>query len=57
MKTKKILLPETEIPTHWYNVVADMQNKPQRMISPETKEPLKPEDLFPVRRRTFPSGI
>lgn len=48
MKTKKILLPETEIPTHWYNVVADMQNKPQRMISPETKEPLKPEDLFPL---------
>ncbi len=48
MKTKKILLPETEIPTHWYNVVADMQNKPQRMINPGTKEPLKPEDLFPL---------
>ncbi len=48
MKTKKFLLPETEIPTHWYNVVADMQNKPQRMIHPGTKEPLKPEDLFPL---------
>ncbi len=48
MKTKKFLLPETEIPTHWYNVVADMQNKPQRMINPGTKEPLKPEDLFPL---------
>ncbi|MDO5664176.1 MAG: TrpB-like pyridoxal phosphate-dependent enzyme [Bacteroidia bacterium] len=48
MKTKKILLPETEIPTHWYNVVADMKNKPQRMINPGTKEPLKPEDLYPL---------
>lgn len=48
MKTKKFLLPETEIPTHWYNVVADMQNKPQRMIHPGTKQPLNPEDLFPL---------
>ncbi|HEY8397172.1 TrpB-like pyridoxal phosphate-dependent enzyme [Petrimonas mucosa] len=48
MKTKKFLLPEKEIPTHWYNVVADMQNKPQRLIHPETKEPLKPEDLYPL---------
>ncbi|MPM31323.1 Tryptophan synthase beta chain [bioreactor metagenome] len=48
MKTKKFLLPETGIPTHWYNIVADMQNKPQRMINPGTKEPLKPEDLFPL---------
>ena len=48
MKTKKFLLPEREIPTHWYNVVADMENKPRRMIHPGTKEPLKPEDLFPL---------
>ena len=48
MKTKKFLLPEREIPTHWYNVVADMQNKPQRMINTRTKEPLKPDDLFPL---------
>lgn len=48
MKTKKFLLPETGIPTHWYNIVADMQNKPQRMINPGTKEPLKPDDLFPL---------
>lgn len=47
-KRKKIILPESEIPTHWYNVVADMQNKPQRMINPGTKEPLKPEDLYPL---------
>lgn len=47
-KRKKFMLPESEIPTHWYNVVADMQNKPMRMINPGTKEPLKPEDLYPL---------
>lgn len=47
-KTKKFLLPESEIPTHWYNIVADMENKPQPIINPQTKEPLKPEDLYPL---------
>lgn len=47
-KRKKFLLPETEIPTHWYNVVADMQNKPQPLLNPETKQPLKAEDLYPL---------
>ena len=41
MKTKKFLLPEHEIPTHWYNVVADMQKKPQRLRNPQTNEPMK----------------
>ena len=48
MKTKKFLLPESEIPTHWYNVVADMKNKPQHLLNPETKEPMKAEDLYPL---------
>ena len=47
-KRKKFLLDESHIPTHWYNVVADMQTKPQPMINPGTKEPLKPEDLYPL---------
>ncbi|HBG40283.1 MAG TPA: TrpB-like pyridoxal phosphate-dependent enzyme, partial [Porphyromonadaceae bacterium] len=47
-KRKKIMLPETEIPTKWYNVVAEMKHKPQPMINPGTKEPLKPEDLYPL---------
>lgn len=28
MKTKKFLLQEQDIPTAWYNIVADMKNKP-----------------------------
>lgn len=47
-KTKKFILPESEIPTQWYNIVAEMQNKPKPMINPQTKEQLKAEDLFPL---------
>ncbi|MFI3240277.1 MAG: TrpB-like pyridoxal phosphate-dependent enzyme [Bacteroidales bacterium] len=48
MESKKFLLQETEIPKQWYNVVADMKNKPLPMINPATKEPLKAEDLYPI---------
>lgn len=41
-------MPETEIPTHWYNVVADMDSKPQRMRNPQTNEPMQAEDLYPL---------
>lgn len=47
-KTKKFLLPEKEIPTQWYNIVADMPTKPMPMLNPGTKKPLKPEDLYPL---------
>ena len=47
-KTKKFILTESEIPTQWYNIVAEMQNKPKPMINPQTKEPIKAEDLFPL---------
>ena len=43
--TKKILLAESEMPTSWYNIAADMPNKPQPMLHPATKQPLKPEDM------------
>lgn len=48
METKKFLLPESEIPTAWYNILADMKNKPMPMLNPGTKEPLKAEDLYPL---------
>jgi tryptophan synthase beta chain len=48
MATKKILLNETEMPTHWYNVVADMPNKPLPPLHPGTKQPVGPEDLAPI---------
>lgn len=47
-ESKKFLLQEKDIPTAWYNVVVDMPNKPRPMLHPVTKQPLKPEDLFPI---------
>ena len=47
-KMKKFLLSESEIPTQWYNIMAEMPHKPLPLINPGTKEPLKPEDLFPL---------
>ena len=47
-RVKRFILPESEIPTQWYNIQADMVNKPMPPINPKTKEPLKPEDLFPI---------
>ncbi|MBO7125589.1 MAG: TrpB-like pyridoxal phosphate-dependent enzyme [Bacteroidales bacterium] len=39
------MLPENEIPTRWYNIVADMKNKPLPMLNPQTKQPIKVEEL------------
>ena len=47
-KQKRYFLTEEEIPTQWYNIQADMPNKPLPPINPATKQPLKAEDLFPV---------
>ncbi|HKK10700.1 MAG TPA: hypothetical protein VJ939_07665, partial [Bacteroidales bacterium] len=48
MKNKKIPLNEKEIPTHYYNVVADMPNKPLPPLHPGTREPIGPEMLEPL---------
>ena len=48
MKQYKILLDEQEIPTHWYNIVADMPNKPLPPLHPGTKEPIGPDALAPL---------
>jgi tryptophan synthase beta chain len=44
-KQKKFLLQENEIPTQWYNIQADMVNKPMPPLNPATHEPLVAEDL------------
>ena len=44
----KVYLSENEIPTAWYNVRADMKNKPAPLLNPGTGEPLKAEDLYPI---------
>ena len=43
--TKKITLPEDQIPKQWYNILADMPNQPQPLLNPQTREPLKPEEM------------
>lgn len=48
MSDTKILLTEKEIPTHWYNIQADMPNLPKPPLHPGTKKPVGPEDLGPI---------
>ncbi len=49
----KIFLEEKEMPLQWYNLMADMPNKPLPPLHPGTKEPIKPEDLSAI----FPMGL
>ena len=44
----KIYLSEDEIPKQWYNVRADMKNKPAPLLNPATLKPMDYEDLRPV---------
>ena len=44
----KINLTEKEIPTHWYNIQADMPNPMLPPLHPGTKQPVGPEDLSPI---------
>ena len=44
----KIYLAENEIPTQWYNVRADMKNKPAPLLNPDTGKPLTLEELSPI---------
>jgi tryptophan synthase beta chain len=53
MKERKILLSEKDIPEKWYNIMADMPNKPLPPLNPATREPIGPEALAPI----FPMGL
>ena len=44
----KIYLAEDEIPTQWYNVRADMKNKPAPLLNPATGKPLTQAELEAV---------
>ena len=52
-KQRKILLTEAEMPENWYNIVADMPNKPLPPLNPQTHEPIGPDALAPL----FPMGL
>ena len=45
MKTKKILLPDQMIPAQWYNIVADMPQKPLPPLDPRTRRPVTAEQM------------
>jgi tryptophan synthase beta chain len=45
---RKILLTEAEMPEFWYNIMADMPNKPLPPLHPGTKQPIGPEMLAPL---------
>ncbi len=49
----KIVLEENEIPERWYNVIADMKNRPLPPIHPATHQPIGPEALAPL----FPMSL
>jgi tryptophan synthase beta chain len=44
----KILLPESELPTHWYNIVPDLPVSPPPVLHPGTHQPVGPDDLTPL---------
>ena len=44
----KIYLQETEIPTTWYNLRADMKNKPAPLLNPGTLKPMTAQELSEV---------
>ncbi|MCX7681246.1 MAG: TrpB-like pyridoxal phosphate-dependent enzyme [Anaerolineae bacterium] len=53
MRQYKYVLDEKDLPTHWYNIVADMKEPPPPYRHPVTLDLLKPEDLAPV----FPQAL
>ncbi len=49
----KYLLQEQDIPTHWYNLVADLPEPPAPVLHPGTGQPVTPDDLAPL----FPMAV
>ena len=49
----KVLLEESEMPTQWYNVVADLPEPPPPVLHPGTHQPVGPDDLAPL----FPMAL
>jgi tryptophan synthase beta chain len=48
MDRRKIVLEEKDMPTQWYNIMADMPSPPPPVLHPLTKEPVGPADLAPL---------
>ncbi len=44
----RLVLPESRIPTHWYNILADLPAPIPPALHPGTLQPIGPEDLSPI---------
>ena len=44
----RLYLTEEQMPKQWYNLRADMKEKPDPMLNPATLQPVRAEDLYPV---------
>ena len=44
----KFLLAERDLPTHWYNILADLPSPPPPVLHPGTGQPIGPADLAPL---------
>jgi tryptophan synthase beta chain len=53
VETVKYLLTENQMPTHWYNIAADLPSQPPPPLHPGTHQPLGPGDLAPL----FPMAL
>lgn len=53
MNSKRILLSEREIPSAWYNLLADLPEQLPPPLHPGTKQPLGPADLEPIFARAL----
>ena len=49
----KYLLDEKDLPTSWYNIVADLPYPPPAVLHPVTGQPVGPDDLAPL----FPMAV
>lgn len=49
----RVVLPESEIPKAWYNIIPDLPEPPPPVLHPVTKQPVGPQDLEPI----FPMDI
>ena len=52
-KTRKYVLPESELPQVWYNIAADLPEPPPPVLHPGTGQPIGPDDLAPL----FPMAL
>ncbi len=49
----RLVLPESRIPTHWYNIAANLPKSLPAVLHPGTQQPVGPADLAPL----FPMAL